>query len=65
LGRCPLCRGPPLKGVLLLALPKVFDLQGQAMRPVMAEHATIRQTDVLCGLASSNVTNWTDDRRQF
>jgi len=40
LGRCPLCRGPPLKGVLVLPLPKAFDLQGQAMRPFMAEHAT-------------------------
>src|SRR5712664_1060137 len=39
LGRCPLCRGPPLKGVLVLPLPKAFDLQGQAMRPFMAEHA--------------------------
>ena len=40
LGRCPLCRGPPLKGVLVLPLPKAFDLQGQAMRPFMAEYAT-------------------------
>ena len=40
LGRCPLCRGPPLKGVLVLPLPKAFDLQGQATRPFMAEHAT-------------------------
>jgi hypothetical protein len=65
LGHCLLCRGPPLKGVLLLALPKAFDLQGQAMRPFMTEHATIRRTDVLCGLTSSNVTNWTDAKGDF
>ena len=28
LGRCPLCRGPPLKGVFVLPLPKAFDLRG-------------------------------------
>ena len=28
LGRCPLCRGPPLKGALVLPLPKAFYLQG-------------------------------------
>ena len=39
LGHSPLCRGPPLKGVLVLPLPEAFDLQGQAMRPLMAEHA--------------------------
>jgi len=28
LGRCPLCRAPPLKGALVLPLPKAFYLQG-------------------------------------
>jgi hypothetical protein len=36
LGRCPLCRGPPLKGVLILPLPKASIFRGQAMRPFMA-----------------------------
>jgi len=34
LGRCPLCRGPPLKGTLVLPLPKAFYLQG-------ADHAAL------------------------
>src|SRR6267142_16562 len=29
LGRRPLCRGPPLKGVLVLPLPKPLDFRGQ------------------------------------
>ena len=69
LGRCPLCRGPPLNGVLVLPLPKAFDLQGQAMRPFMAEHErgnrSISRAAVLCGLKSSSVTFCTDGRRGF
>ena len=64
LGRCPLCRGPPLKGVLVLPLPKAFDLQGRAGHGALhgrtryqeRGNRSIRRTDVLCRLMSSSVT---------